>query len=70
MDISKLSWMYYHACNRMHDVIDDLYEELHDNKGEPLELKAHVDEAMEGVKMALYQELDLITASVAEHEGR
>lgn len=70
MDISKLSWMYYHACNRMHEVVDDLYEELHNDKGTPLELKSQVEEAMDGVKMALYQELDLITSLASEHEDR
>tara|TARA_R100000406_G_C3038972_1_gene105434 strand:+ start:391 stop:603 length:213 start_codon:yes stop_codon:yes gene_type:complete len=69
MEKSKLSWMYFHACDRMHQVIDDLYEALHEEEGEPLETKSRVDEAMDGVKMALYQELDLISSSASEHEG-
>jgi hypothetical protein len=69
MELSKLSWLYFHACDAMHQVVDDLYESLHNDEGEPLERRSRVDEAMEGVKMALLQELDLITSSASEHEN-
>lgn len=69
MEISKLSWYYYHACDRIHEIIDDLYEALHKETGVPKEELTQVEEAMEGVKMAIYQELDLIKSSVDEHES-
>ena len=69
MEISKLSWYYHHACDRIHEIVDDLYEALHKEEGVPKEELSLVEEAMEGVKMAIYQELDLIKASVHEHES-
>ncbi len=69
MELSKLSWYYHHACDAMHQVVDDLYESLHNEDGGPLDKRSRVDEAMEGVKMALLQELDLITSSASEHEN-
>lgn len=69
MEISKLSWYYYHACDRMHEIVDDLYEALHKETGIPREELAQVEEAMEGVKTAIYHELDLIKSAVDEHES-
>ena len=69
MELSKLSWYYHHACDRIHEIIDDLYEALHKEEGVPLELTGEVEEAMEGVKAAIYQELDLIKSAVDEHES-
>ena len=69
MEISKLSWYYYHACDRIHEVVDDLYEALHEETGVPKEELALVEEAMEGVKLAIYQELDLIKSAVDEHQS-
>lgn len=68
MEISKLSWYYFHACDRIHEIVDDLYESLHKEKGEPVEMSGEVEEAMEGVRTAIYHELDLIKAAVDEHE--
>ena len=69
MELSKLSWYYHHACDRIHEIIDDLYEALHKEEGIPLELTGEVEEAMEGVKTAIYHELDLIKSAVDEHES-
>jgi len=69
MEISKLSWYYYHACDKIHEIVDDLYEALHREEGVPMELTGEVEEAMEGVKTAIYHELDLIKSAVDEHES-
>ena len=69
MEISKLSWYYYHACDKIHEIVDDLYEALHKEEGVPMELTGEVEEAMEGVKTAIYHELDLIKSAVDEHES-
>lgn len=69
MELSKLSWYYHHACDRIHEIINELYESLHKEEGIPLELTGEVEEAMEGVKTAIYQELDLIKSAVDEHES-
>ena len=69
MEISKLSWYYYHACDRVHQIIDDLYEALHDEYGVPREKLGEVDKALEGVKTAIYHEIDLIKSAVDEHQS-
>ena len=69
MEISKLSWYYYHACDKIHEIVDDLYEALHKEDGVPMELTGEVEEAMEGVKTAIYHELDLIKSAVDEHKS-
>jgi|TARA_R100001129_G_scaffold185944_2_gene175819 hypothetical protein len=69
MEISKLSWYYYHACDKIHEIVDDLYEALHKEEGIPMELTGEVEEAMEGVRTAIYHELDLIKSAVDEHES-
>lgn len=68
MEISKLSWYYHHACDRIHEIVDDLYEALHKETGLPIEKLGEVEEAMEGVRTAIYHELDLIKSAVDEHE--
>ena len=70
MEISKLSWYYHHACDRIHEIVDDLYEALHKETGVPKEELTHVEEALEGVRTAIYQELDLIKSAVSEHEEK
>ena len=69
MEISKLSWYYYHACDKIHEIVDDFYEALHKEEGVPMELTGEVEEAMEGVRTAIYHELDLIKSAVDEHES-
>jgi len=69
MEISKLSWYYYHACDRIHEIVDDLYEALHKEEGVPMEQLGEVEKAMEGVKSAIFHELDLIQSAVDEHES-
>ena len=68
METSKLSELYFIDCNRVHEVIDDLYEALHEETGVPIRELEGVEEAMEGVRAAVYQELDLIKSAVSEYE--
>ncbi len=70
METSKLSDYFYLACDRIHQVIDDLYESLHDEDGAPLLSSDEVDQAMEGIKSSIYQELDLIKSIIDEYEGK
>ena len=69
MEISKLSGMFHLACDRIHEIIDDLYEALHDESGVPMQNWDQVEEAMDEVKTAIYHELDLIKSSLDEHES-
>lgn len=68
MEISKLSEMYFIACDRVHQIIDDLYEALHEETGIPIRELEGVDDVMDGVRAAIYQELDLIKTAVREYE--
>lgn len=68
METSKLSEYFSIACERIHVVIDELYEALHTDEGEPLMTSTEVEEAMDGVRNAVYQELDLIKSIVKEYE--
>ena len=70
METSKLSEYFFLACDRIHQVIDDLYESLHDEDGEALLKAEEVEQAMEGIKSAIYQELDLIKSVVDEYESK
>ena len=69
METSKLSDYVYLACDRIHQVIDDLYEALHDEEGKPLLSTDDVEQAMDGIKTSVYQELDLIKAVIDEYES-
>ena len=51
----KISWYYHHACDRIHEIIDDLYEALHKEEGIPWRT-GEVEQAMEGLKTAIYHE--------------
>ena len=70
MKTSKVSEYFYIACDRIHQVIDELYESLHDEEGNALLSSDQIEESMEGVKNAVYQELDLIKSIVEEYESR
>jgi len=69
METSKLSDYFFLASDRIHQVIDDLYESLHDEEGQALLKAEEVEQAMEGIKSAIYQELDLIKSVVDEYES-
>lgn len=68
METSKLSEMFFVACDRIHQVVDDLYEALHKDEGLPKENWSQVEEVMDEVKTAIYHELDLIKSALDEHE--
>ncbi len=68
MNPSRLSQLYFIACDRIHQVVDDLYEAIHTEAGVALKNKESVDSAVNEVKTAIYQELDLIKTAADEHE--
>jgi hypothetical protein len=67
MKISRLSELYFIACSRIHETIDELYEALHDESGVPISERETVTEAISELKTALYYELDLIKSATDEH---
>ena len=69
MEKSKLSSYYYLACDRIHQIVADLYEAVHDEFGGPVETSDEVEEAIGGVKTLIWHEIDLIKSAIDEHES-
>lgn len=67
MEKSKLSSYYYLACDRIHQIVDDLYEAVHDEFGGPVETSDEVEKALGDVKTLIWHEIDLIKTVVDEH---
>lgn len=67
MDPYKLSEYYGIACERVHTVIDDLYEALHDEDGEPLQDLTDVVESVVSARRTIAEELDLIKSIISEY---
>jgi Mg2+ and Co2+ transporter CorA len=67
MDPSRLSEYYLIACERVHSVIDDLYETLHDKNGEPIQAVADVVDSVVSARKLIAEELDLIRSIISEY---
>ena len=68
MDAYRLSSYYLIACDRVHQVMDDLYEALHDENGDPLYDTESVIDVVSSTRKEIYEELDMIKSIVAEYE--
>ena len=68
MEISRVSSYYFFACDRAHDVMDDLYEALHDLDGTPNTDLESVIDVVANSRKQIYEELDMIKSIVAEYE--
>jgi|DEB0MinimDraft_10_1074344.scaffolds.fasta_scaffold14199_3 predicted RecB family endonuclease len=69
METFRLSSYYLIACDRVHQVMDDLYEALHDEDGKPLTDLESVIDIVSSSRKEIYEELDIIKSIVAEYEG-
>lgn len=67
MKRSRLSQLFFIACDRIHQAVDDLYECIHDETGSPIHDSESIEEALAELKTAVYHELDLIKSAVDEH---
>jgi hypothetical protein len=67
MKTSRLSQLFFIACDRIHQAVDDLYESIHNEAGEPIRDTDFIEEALTELKTAVYHELDLIKSAVDEH---
>lgn len=67
MDPYRLSEYYGIACERVHAVIDDLYEALHDEEGEPIQAVSDVVESVVSARRTIAEELDLIKSIISEY---
>ena len=68
MEISRVSFYYFIACDRVHEVMDDLYESLHDKEGNPITDLESVIDVVANSRKEIYEELDMIKSIVAEYE--
>ena len=68
MEISRVSSYYFIACDRVHEVMDDLYESLHDLDGNPNTDLESVIDVVANSRKEIYEELDMIKSIVAEYE--
>ena len=68
MEISRVSSYYFIACDRVHEVMDDLYESLHDKDGNPITDLESVIDIVANSRKEIYEELDMIKSIVAEYE--
>tara|TARA_R100000406_G_scaffold21043_1_gene13019 strand:+ start:3741 stop:3962 length:222 start_codon:yes stop_codon:yes gene_type:complete len=68
MERSKLSEYYSLASLKVHALIDELYESLHDEQGEPLTEYEDVLDTVLRVRKSMFEELDLIKSIVREFE--
>jgi len=69
METSRLSAYYLIACDRVHQVVDELYENLHNEKGEPIQISEAVIDIVAKSRKEIYEELDMIKSIVAEYEA-
>tara|TARA_R100000149_G_C5833812_1_gene108387 strand:- start:64 stop:291 length:228 start_codon:yes stop_codon:yes gene_type:complete len=71
MEKSKLSFYYHLACDRVHIVLDDLYESLHDDDGDPIMDPALIESSIQAASSVINEELSIIKTALDEHsEGR
>ena len=68
MEAYRLSSYYLIACDRVHQIMDDLYEALHDENGDPLHNAESVIDVVASTRKEIYEELDMIKSIVAEYE--
>ena len=70
MEKSKLSFYYHLACDRSHKILDDLYESLHDEDGQPIIDHSIIESSIEAVSNVINEELSIIKESLDEYSER
>lgn len=63
----ELSRSYSVATSRIHDVITDLYDGLHDQEGSPVHGVEDVYEMIRSVRKLINIEFDMIVSAVKEY---
>ena len=67
MEKSKLSFYYHLACDRAHTLLDDLYEALHEDDGEPVIEAEIINASIEAVSNVIREELSIIKSALDEY---
>ncbi len=66
-EIDSLGRTYMGACKRMHEACTDLYESLHDKKGDPISDVSVVSSAVSKYRGWFMIEADLIREAVKQY---
>tara|TARA_R110000744_G_scaffold308298_1_gene416347 strand:+ start:272 stop:493 length:222 start_codon:yes stop_codon:yes gene_type:complete len=69
MKNSKVSETYFHACGRIHDAADMLYESLHEEEGEAVTEFSEVLKKIKNFRDWVNIEIDLVREVCKEHEN-
>jgi hypothetical protein len=67
MDTNSVSSDFFNACAMMHEMINELYESLHDGYGNPVFDEEQILELTKEFKNKMRLELDMIKSSVHQH---
>jgi len=67
MDTNSVSKDFFNACAMMHEMVDELYESLHDNFGNPLMDEEDIMQLTKTFKNRMRLELDMVKSSVHQH---
>lgn len=67
MDTKSVSSDFFNACAMMHEMINELYESLHDSYGNPVLDEEQILELTKEFKNKMRLELDMIKSSVHQH---
>jgi len=70
MEKFKLSEIYAIATKRMGEAVAELYEDLHDDEGNPISKREKVSEKATKLKKNVLLEIDLIKQAALESQNK
>lgn len=71
MDTASVSKSFFTATSRVQELMTDLYENLHDNDGNPLLDEELITDRINAYKRVVRTELDMVKSAVKQYnEGK
>jgi len=67
MDMQSVSKSYYTALSMVHDLTTELYERVHDHKGNPILDEEYLYDVIQEYKKIVRGELDMIKSAARQH---
>ncbi len=67
MDMQSVSKSYYTALSMVHDLTTELYERVHDHKGNPILDEEYLYNVIQEYKKIVRGELDMIKSAAKQH---
>lgn len=67
MDMQSVSKSYYTALSMVHDITTELYERVHDHKGNPILDEEYLYNVIQEYKKIVRGELDMIKSAAKQH---